>query len=161
MDVGAPSNYERIAKMYTLDEIRSMFASYWLDNDGIINSIKDCYQRTGYIIDPHGAVGWKAWDDIRSGAFDKIKKANGSSDITKPGLTPNIPSWANEITNKKAVGIVLETADPAEFSSVVKQAIDREPSIPDRLQRVMSLPDRAISMQNDYDQFKNWLWENL
>lgn len=160
MDVGAPSNYERIANMYSLDEIRQLFASYWLDNDGIIKAIKDCYTNTGYIIDPHGAVGWKAWNDIKSGAMESLM-GGLKGDIAKPGLTPNIPSWAKDVIAKKTVGIILETADPAKFSSVVKQAINKEPSIPERLQKVMALPDRAISMNNDYDLFKDWLWENL
>ena len=57
MDVGAPSNYERIKAMYSLEEVRHLFASYWLDNDGIKAAIKSCNDKTGYIIDPHGAIG--------------------------------------------------------------------------------------------------------
>ena len=53
MDVGAPSNYERIKAMYSLDEVRKMMASFWLDNAGIMSSITDCNTRTGYTIDPH------------------------------------------------------------------------------------------------------------
>ena len=76
--------------MYSLEEVRSLFASYWLDNDGIIDSIKNCFEKTGYTIDPHGAVGWKAWSDIRHGGMEALK--NGiKNDITKPGLTPNLP----------------------------------------------------------------------
>lgn len=160
MDVGAPSNYERIAAMYSLEEVRDLFASYWLDNDGIIESIKDCNKKTGYIIDPHGAVAWKAWDDIRNGKLEEIM--NGAKfDYTKPGLTTNVPSWAKEVVNKNAVGIILETADPAKFGATVKQAIGRDPVIPERLQKVMQLEDRAIPMQNDYNQFKDWLMANL
>jgi len=48
MDVGAPSNYERIKAMYTLDQVRSQFASYWTDNDGIMNAIKNCNDKTGF-----------------------------------------------------------------------------------------------------------------
>lgn len=160
MDVGAPSNYERIAAMYTLDQVRSLFASYWLDNNGILDSIKNCYDRTGYMIDPHGAVGWKAWNDIRSGAMKNLK-GGLAGDYEKPGLTPNLPSWADKVINKQAVGIVLETAHPAKFGAIVKEATGREPSMPDRLAQVMKLPDHAIPMDNDYSQFKEWLTENL
>lgn len=160
MDVGAPSNYERIKAMYSLDEVRKMFASYWLDNEGIMASIKDCNTRTGYTIDPHGAIGWKAWDDIRNGGFEALK--NGAkNDISRPGLTPNLPEWAEEVINKNAVGIILETAHPAKFGSIVAEATGREPIIPETLQAVMNLPDMAVPMENDYEKFKEWLKANL
>ncbi|MBR4322768.1 threonine synthase [Treponema sp.] len=160
MDVGAPSNYERIQAMYSLEEVRSLFASYWLDNGGIIDSIKNCYEKTGYTIDPHGAVGWKAWSDIRHGGMEALK--NGiKNDITKPGLTPNLPSWADKVINKEAVGIILETAHPAKFGATVQKATGSSPLIPDRLEKVMQLEDKAIPMENSYEQFKEWLLENL
>lgn len=160
MDVGAPSNYERIQAMYSLEEVRSLFASYWLDNDGIIASIKNCFEKTGYTIDPHGAVGWKAWSDIRHGGIEALK--NGiKNDITKPGLTPNLPSWADKVINKEAVGIILETAHPAKFGATVQKATGSSPLIPDRLEKVMQLEDKAIPMENNYEQFKEWLLENL
>ena len=160
MDVGAPSNYERISAMYTLEEVRALFASYWLDNDGILKSIKDCHSKTGYIIDPHGAVAWKAWDDIRNGGLEDLKNGK-KNDYSKPGLTPNVPVWADDVINKKAVGIILETADPAKFGATVKEAIGREPVIPERLQKIMQLPEQAIPMENNYDTFKDWLMNNL
>ena len=160
MDVGAPSNYERIQAMYSLEEVRSLFASYWLDNDGIIASIKNCFEKTGYTIDPHGAVGWKAWSDIRHGGMEALK--NGiKNDITKPGLTPNLPSWADKVINKEAVGIILETAHPAKFGATVQKATGSSPLIPDRLEKVMQLEDKAIPMENNYEEFKAWLLENL
>ena len=160
MDVGAPSNYERIQAMYSLEEVRSLFASYWLDNDGIIDSIKNCFEKTGYTIDPHGAVGWKAWSDIRHGGMEALK--NGiKNDITKPGLTPNLPSWADKVINKEAVGIILETAHPAKFGATVQKATGSSPLIPDRLEKVMQLEDKAIPMENSYEQFKEWLLANL
>ncbi len=155
MDVGAPSNYERIAYMYSLEEVRRLFAAYWLDNDGIIKSIKACKDSTGYTIDPHGAVAYKAWEDIKNGALDNLE----GIDITKPGITPNRPDWADKA--KDAVGVILETADPAKFSAIVKDATGAEPPIPERLQKLMTLPDRAIPMENDYNKFKAWLVANL
>ena len=160
MDVGAPSNYERIKAMYSLEEVRHLFASYWLDNDGIKAAIKSCNDKTGYIIDPHGAIGWHAWDKIRSGEMQELLEGK-KNDFTKPGLTPNIPDWAQKVINKEAVGVILETASPAKFEQIVTDAIGREPPIPSRLEEVMRLPDRAIPMDNDYNMFKDWLLSNL
>ena len=160
MDVGAPSNYERIKAMYSLEEVRKLFGSYWLDNEGIMKAIEDCHRMTGYIIDPHGAIGYKAWKDIANGAMEKL--INGEkNDFNMPGLTPNIPDWADKVINKTAVGVVLETASPAKFGSIVTQAIGREPPMPDRLEEVLRLPDNAIPMENDYNMFKDWLITNL
>lgn len=161
MDVGAPSNYERIAAMYSLEQVRHLFASYWLDDAGIMDSIKDCHSKTGYTIDPHGAVGWKAWSDIKSGAMASLM--NGTkNDWTKPGLTPNVPDWADDVVTKKnAIGVILETAHPAKFGAIVEKATGSKPSIPDRLEKVLKLQDRAIPMENDYEQFKEWLLANL
>ena len=160
MDVGAPSNYERIKAMYTLDQVREQFASYWLNNDGILDAIRSCNTKTGYIMDPHGAIGWQAWDDIRSGAMKNLMDGV-KNDFTKPGLTPNIPSWGQKVVEKKAVGVLLETASPAKFGEIVTDAIGKEPPIPARLEEVMRLPDRAIPMENDYNLFKDWLLANL
>ncbi len=160
MDVGAPSNYERIAAMYSLDEVRRLFASYWLDNDGIIASIKNCFEKTGYTIDPHGAVAWKAWSEIKNGGLQAIKDGK-NTDISKPGITPNLPEWTDKVLDKKAVGIILETAHPAKFGSTVSKATGQSPLIPDRLEKVLSLKDRSIPMENDYEQFKEWLLANL
>ena len=160
MDVGAPSNYERIKAMYTLEDVRNMFASYWLDNDGIKTSISECNDKTGYTIDPHGAIAWKAWDAIRNSDMEKLISGQ-KNDWEKPGLTPNVPSWGNEVLNKKAVGIILETAHPAKFGQIVKDATGREPVIPSRLAEIMELPDRAIPIENDYNLFKDWLIANL
>ncbi len=160
MDVGAPSNYERIAAMYSLEQVRKLFASYWADDAGTSEAIRLCNDRTGYIIDPHGAVAWRAWDDIRHGAMANVMEGH-SGDIAKPGLTANVPQWAQSVVDKKAVGIVLETAHPAKFGSIVYDAIRREPSMPPRLEKVLSLPDHAIPMENDYTSFKDWLLANL
>lgn len=160
MDVGAPSNYERIRAMYTLDEVRHLFASYWLDDAGTKQAIQECNTNTGYIIDPHGAVGWKAWDDIRRGAMLKLT-SGFPNNADEPGLTPNVPDWAPDVLEKRAVGIVLETAHPAKFGSIVHDAINREPVMPDRLEKVLQLPDNSIPMENSYDDFRAWLEENL
>jgi len=160
MDVGAPSNYERIAAIYSLDQVKELFASYWLDDEGTRNAIASCYSKTGYIIDPHGAVGWKAWDDIKKSTMQEL--ASGKIfDYTKPGMTPNLPSWHQSVLDNNAIGIILETAHPAKFGEIVKDVIGREPVIPDRLEKVLSLPDRSIPMNADYIEFKNWLMENL
>lgn len=156
MDVGAPSNYERISYMYSLEEVRRLFASFWLDNDGITDAIRECMEKSSYMIDPHGAVAYKAWQEIKRGGLSKVSP---NADISKPGLTPNVPEWAAGAED--SVGIILETASPAKFGQTVKLATGKEPSLPERLERVMRLPDNSVPMENDYEKFRAWLEENL
>jgi threonine synthase len=146
--------------MYALEDVRRLFAAYWLDDKGTIKAIDDCHARTGYILDPHGAVAWQAWNDIRHGAMERLL-AGEANPVGEPGLIANIPAWAPYIVEKQAVGIVLETAHPAKFGETVKFACGREPSLPDRLEKVLKLPDHAIPISADYPKFRAWLLTNF
>ena len=159
MDVGAPSNFERMVSMYTLSQLKQIMASYWLDDEGTLKAIENCNRSTGYIIDPHGAVGWQAWKDIRNGSMENLM-AGITGNPEKPGLTPSLPQWADKVKTS-ALGIILETAHPAKFGATVYDAIGREPPLPDRLERVLRLPDCSVAMGKDYASFKEWLVENL
>jgi threonine synthase len=163
MDVGAPSNYERMQAMYSVEEARKLMAGYWLDDAGTMAAMKACHERTGYIIDPHGAVAWKAWDDAKSGGMANMLSGKAVP-ADKPGFRGKgklAPEWARDCADKKCVGLILETAHPAKFGETVKEATGREPSIPERLEKVLSLPDRSEPMTVDYDKFREWLVANL
>ncbi len=163
MDVGAPSNYERMQAMYSVEEARKIMAGYWLDDAGTMAAMKACHDRTGYIIDPHGAVAWKAWDDAKSGCIANMLagKAVPADKSGFRGKGKMAPEWARDCADKKCVGLILETAHPAKFGETVKEATGREPSIPERLEKVLSLPDRSEPMTVDYEKFREWLVANL
>lgn len=163
MDVGAPSNFERMSAMYSLEEARSVIAGYWTDDAGTMEAIRSCNKRTGYIIDPHGAVAWKAWDDVRNGAMRDLLSGRSNAP-GRPGLVgcpETAPEWAKDCSDKTCVGLILETAHPAKFGETVKEAIGRDPSLPERLEKVLTLPDRSSPMSTDYQEFKAWLLANL
>jgi threonine synthase len=69
--------------------------------------MRDCHDRFGYIIDPHGAVGYHAW----------MKK-----------MRQRFPDTH---------GVVLETAHPAKFGNVVKDALGLEVVVPERLATII------------------------
>jgi threonine synthase len=60
MDVGNPSNFIRIQELYhnDLSEFEKDFSSYSFTDTETELIIKDIYNRTGYIAEPHGAVGY-------------------------------------------------------------------------------------------------------
>ncbi len=62
MDVGDPSNFARILDLYGNDHDRiTSLISGTTYSDGLISAtMADCFDRTGYLLDPHGAVGYRA-----------------------------------------------------------------------------------------------------
>ena len=62
MDVGDPSNFARIWDLYGHDAaaIRADISGATYSDGQIAETIRDCYERTGYLLDPHGACGYRA-----------------------------------------------------------------------------------------------------
>ena len=62
MDVGDPSNFARIWDLYgrDVDSIRRDISGATYDDAEIAGTIKDVFDRTGYLCDPHGACGYRA-----------------------------------------------------------------------------------------------------
>lgn len=60
MDVGDPSNFVRIQQLYqnNLDTLRNNLSSYSFTDETTKAVMKKVYSDTGYILDPHGAVGY-------------------------------------------------------------------------------------------------------
>ncbi|HMB61991.1 MAG TPA: threonine synthase [Eudoraea sp.] len=60
MDVGDPSNFVRIRHLYKDDFklLQKNLFSYAFTDRQTINAIRDIYSASGYIADPHGAVGY-------------------------------------------------------------------------------------------------------
>lgn len=60
MDVGNPSNFIRIQELYhnDLSEFKKDFSSYSYTDAETEIVIKDIYDRTKYITEPHGAIGY-------------------------------------------------------------------------------------------------------
>ena len=59
MDVGAPSNFERLMHIYdsNLEHLRKDILSKSIDDGRTLEEIQKVHQKTGYVLDPHGAVG--------------------------------------------------------------------------------------------------------
>ena len=82
MDVGDPSNFARILDLYSRPDVQSVLKSRDIaqplpslaeggeagsfisgatySDDQIAETMRDCYARTGYVLDPHGACGYRA-----------------------------------------------------------------------------------------------------
>jgi len=70
MDVGDPSNFARIYDLYgkSHERISSLISGATYSDDQIRQTMRRCYEETGYVLDPHGACGYQALvDGLREG----------------------------------------------------------------------------------------------
>lgn len=101
MDVGNPGNFERLLYLFDNDHdgITSMMSGYWFTDDSIRQHISDEYHRSGYILDPHGAVASLGLNKYlndhpgSSGVFVETAHPAKFSDIIEPliGKEPEMP----------------------------------------------------------------------
>ena len=65
MDVGDPSNFARIYDLYgkSHERISSLISGATYTDEQIRETMRNCYQDTKYILDPHGACGYQALAD--------------------------------------------------------------------------------------------------
>jgi threonine synthase len=110
MDVGAPSNFERLATLLDPGRMRTLIRAERVSDEETIASIRRVYDETGYVADPHTAVGLEA-----------VRRGGG-------GAAPHAPT------------VVLATAHPAKFPETVAGALGFAPKEPDRLAALLDGP---------------------
>ena len=61
MDVSDPSNFVRLFELYgSHDAIKHDISGATYTNEQIAETIRQCYKDNGYLLDPHGACGYRA-----------------------------------------------------------------------------------------------------
>ena len=62
MDVGNPSNFIRIMEIFQhqFQKIKTNISAYSINDADTIKTIKEVYNKFNYLLDPHGAVAYKA-----------------------------------------------------------------------------------------------------
>jgi threonine synthase len=128
MDVGAPSNLERMQALYGNDvgALRRDIAGFAYDDARIVAEIGDVYRRHRYLLDPHSAIAWLALNEYLAGEPD-------------------------------AHGVFVATAHPAKFREVVEPAIGQPVPLPAVLADAIARPRHAISMDVDYPALADFL----
>jgi threonine synthase len=119
MDVGAPSNFERMAAHFSWDEMKQILLGVSVTDDETRETIVRVTESAGYFLDPHSAVGWKG--------VDKLIKLNK--------------------IEKGAIGI-LSTAHPYKFSETVEPLVGPVP-VPVSLTRTMERVINAETIPPD------------
>jgi threonine synthase len=129
MDVGAPSNFERIQYLYGGDwsALRRDVEGFAYEDARVIEEIGAVRRQHGYLLDPHGAIAWLAVNEA----------------LTHAG--------------PDAIGVFLATAHPAKFREVVEPAIGEAVPLPAILADAIARPRHAISMAADYGALADFL----
>ncbi len=130
MDVGNPSNFERLQDIYNYDlgNMREDIKSFSFSDGETIEAIAEFYKKYKYILDPHGAVGYLG-----------------------------LKRFIEESREKNLMGVFLETAHPAKFLNTVQSAAGKEIEIPERLKKFLDREKKSIKITREYKDFKEFL----
>ncbi len=143
MNVGHPSNLARIVAFYggimdeagvilkapDIERMRNDFHGVSISEEETRNTIKECYNDFGVILEPHGAVAWKGAE------------------------------YYCDILNKEKDQLVvsLETAHPAKFRKEVESILGISLPIPDSLKGIETGKEEFAEMKNDYEKLRTYI----
>jgi threonine synthase len=123
MDVGHPSNFERMLWLYhaDVDAMRRDVAGVRFTDDEVRETIRDVHARTRYLLDPHSAIGYLG-----------VARGSGGDGV-------------------RIAGVFLGTAHPAKFGEIVEPIIGRAIEKPAALAAAMSRPRHIVRIDATYD----------
>jgi threonine synthase len=144
MNVGNPSNLARLVAVYggwldergvirrepDYDAMRRALFSSAVSDDQTRETIRQAWQKHQLLLEPHGAVGWKGFQDY----------------VEKEPLEGH-------------PAVVLETAHPAKFPEEIEKVLGFTPEVPPTLAALDNLEEDYDSMEVDYETFKGYLLE--
>ncbi len=127
MDVGAPSNFIRIQKIYNNDlaELRSQLSGYSYSDHETREGMQYLFKHYEYIADPHGAIGYLALKEYLK-------------------------------DDPKVTGVFLETAHPVKFLDVIPENIVAHIQLPEAIKALLHKEKKAEKIST-YQQLKNSL----
>lgn len=124
MDVGDPSNFARILDLYGNDHasITSLISGTTYSDGLIAKTMEECFKDTGYILDPHGAVGYRALKQSlrpgETGVFLETAHPAKFKDTVEAhiGCEVEIPSRLADFMKGEKQSVAI-TSDFADFRS--------------------------------------------
>ena len=74
MDVGSPSNFARMLNLYgsTWNNLKNDITGFAFDDETTERAMQEIAQKFDYTLDPHGAVGYLAWQQYRQSEPDAV-----------------------------------------------------------------------------------------
>ncbi|AEM71483.1 threonine synthase [Allomuricauda ruestringensis DSM 13258] len=111
MDVGDPSNFVRIRHLHQDDLaiLQKHLSSYAFTDEATRAIMKEVYSKTGYVMDPHGAVGYLGLKEYQKshpdtyGIFLETAHPVKFLDVVEEtlGLSPEIPPQIMKVMHKQ------------------------------------------------------------
>ena len=134
MDVGDPSNFERILARWDRDHaaVGAHLRGCAVSDADTLATMRDVHRRDGRLVDPHTAVGIAAARRLRPSTADGADQ---------PPL------------------VVLATADAGKFPETVHRATGVEPPIPAPLQELLERPKQATPLEPRYAALRAFIVE--
>jgi threonine synthase len=134
MDVGNPSNFPRMKALFgdNLDVMKENIVGCFYNDDQTRIGIKELFNEFNYLTCPHSAIGYLALKD-----------------------------YFKETSNTESIGVFLSTAHFAKFLPEMEATLGFTPEIPERLSILLEKTKVAVSLANDFEDFKNYLNKNL
>ena len=129
MDVGVPSNLDRIQNLFhdDVNQVKVDIASWSFPDKDTKESIRNIQNEFGYLIDPHTAVGVLGLNKYRNK------------------------------TNSKTKGVVLSTAHPGKFADVIEPIIGNKTALPESLEIAMKKEKNSIKISKQFSDLKEYL----
>lgn len=127
MDVGDPSNFVRIQKIYGNDfeNLSQHLSGYRFTDEETREAMQHIHSSSGYVADPHGAVGYLGLKKYLENHPDKY-------------------------------GIFLETAHPVKFLTTVEETLGTKVELPQRIQDLLEKEKQSTPISN-YEDLKRFL----
>jgi len=121
MDVGNPSNFIRIQELYhnDLNEFNKDFTSYSYDDATTTAALVAIFKTSGYIAEPHGAVGYLGLKEEMThhpnaiGIFLETAHPIKFLDVVEPVLNVKlpIPTQIEAVLGKEKISVKIKTYD--------------------------------------------------
>ena len=124
MDVGNPSNFVRVLELFhkEFNSVKEILSSYSISDEETKDTIKQVYSTYNYLLDPHGAVGYRALEKYlgqypgKKGIFLETAHPVKFYDVVEPVISAKIlqPETVRILLSKKKQSIFIE-ADYEKF----------------------------------------------
>jgi len=122
MDVGDPSNMERLRSMVgEADVLRDRLGVFSVEDEQIEAGIRKDFSEFGFATCPHTAIATQTWRQL------------------------------DKKTQQDADWILVATAHPAKFETIVEPLIGMAVPLPDDLSAILSRPSRSVSIDPQLD----------
>lgn len=131
MDVGDPSNYQRLMALYGGDAqcVRRVLSAVSYSDVQTRGAIVEIYEKYGYVSDPHSAIGYLALcEEVLHGIDD---------------------------------GFYLSTAHPAKFGHTIEQCLGFEPKKPASMERYYASEKHFTTIEADVSSVQKLLIPNF